>query len=414
MKIKTKLLTAVLATATAFSCALTAAAATTPTITLHGNEATPAVAADGETVTLSLKASGFNVVAGADLELTLGTGISLSVANVKISDKEIESTKYKVNDNTLRIIDVFNMTGAKQVTSLDLDITVNVGASDKIGRYDFSCTKAQLVYTEKTDNKYETVDVDVENSVNKANLVVGKKTETKDFNENKNYDDENQFLPYGVLYTIENGKKVYYIKSEEGNFTEVSKNQTITRFIKPLNNDVTTFGASKIEEKTAIQFGSYVDSIANDVTEFGTLVIAPYDVPTDNDNYSGCEKGSFDGVVEYYKNKSPETYTTTDDVLAHLVELLVNNGKDDGKFHALKYDSSKVIFLSVVKQNNYMWKNTNNTKLQYAVQYSGLNEKQIVTDYTAIGYYRVGNNAADYNFSTEIKTAQYETLGQAQ
>lgn len=409
MKIRTKLLTAVLATATALSCALTAAAATTPTITLHGNEATPAAAAEGETVTLSLKASGFNVVAGADLELTLGTGISLSVANVKISDKEIDKNKYKVNVNTLRIIDVFNMTGAKPVASLDLDITVNVGASDKIGRYDFSCTKAQLVYTEKTDNKYETVDVDVENSVNKANLVVGKKTEKLNFDTTKNYDDETKFLPYGIL---KNGDD-YVQKAEDGSF-EVTGEQEVTRFIKPENNDVTTFGASKIVETNAIQFGSYVDSIANDVTKFGTLVIAPYDVPTDNDDYSGCEKGSFDGVVEYYKNKSPETYTTTDDVLAHLVELLVNKGKDDGKFHALKYDRSKVIFLSVVKQNNYMWKNTNNTKLQYAVQYSGLNEKQIVTDYTAIGYYRVGNNAADYNFSTEIKTAQYETLGQAQ
>lgn len=403
MKIKTKLLTAVLATATAFSCALTAAAATTPTITLRGNEATPAVAADGETVTLSLKASGFNVVAGADLELTLGTGISLRVANVKISNEEIDNNKYKVNGNTLRIIDVFNMTGAKQFTSLDLDITVNVGASDNIGRYDFSCTKAQLVYT---DNKSKAIDV----AVDSAKLVVGKKTETVTFNtENKNFDTTTSFLPYGILKSGDE----YVVKNADGSFN-VNGEQIITRFITPIDGAVTTFGASKIEEKTAIQFGSYVDSIANDATEFGTLVIAPYDVPTDNDNYSGCEKGSFDGVVEYYKNKSPETYTTTDDVLAHLVELLVNKGKNDGKFHALKYDRSKVIFLSVVKQKNYMWKNTNNTKLQYAVQYSGLNEKQIVTDYTAIGYYRVGNNAADYNFSTEIKTAQYETLGQAQ
>lgn len=403
MKIKTKLLTAVLATATAFSCALTAAAATTPTITLRGNEATPAAAAEGETVTLSLKASGFDDVVGADLELTLGTGISLRVANVKISGETIANNKYNVNGNTLRIIDVFNMTGAEQVTSLDLDITVRVGADDNIGRYDFSCTKAQLVYT---DNKSKAIDVVVDS----AKLVVGKKTETVTFNtENKNFDTTTSFLPYGILKSGDE----YVVKNADGSFN-VSGEQIITRFITPIDGAVTTFGASKIEEKTAIQFGSYVDSIANDVTEFGTLVIAPYDVPTDNDNYSGCEKGSFDGVVEYYKNKSPETYTTTDDVLAHLVELLVNNGKDDGKFHALKYDSSKVIFLSVVKQNNYMWKNTNNTKLQYAVQYSGLNAKQIVTDYTAIGYYRVGNNAADYNFSTEIKTAQYETLGQAQ
>ena len=86
MKIRTKLLTAVLATATALSCALTASALTAaPALNLQGNETAPAkVGADGKaTATLTLKASDFSTdVKGAKIVLTLDNNLKLTSAKV--------------------------------------------------------------------------------------------------------------------------------------------------------------------------------------------------------------------------------------------------------------------------------------------------------------------------------------------
>lgn len=398
MKIKTKLLTAVLATATAFSCALTAAAATTPTITLHGNEATPAVAADGETVTLSLKASGFNVVAGADLELTLGTGISLRVANVKISGETIDNNKYKVSGNTLRIIDVFNMTGAKQVTSLDLDITVNVGASDKIGRYDFSCTKAQLVYT---DNKSKAIDV----AVDSAKLVVGKKTETVTFGaENQNFDTSDSFLPYGIL---KSGDK-YVVKNADGSFN-VSGEQKITRFITPIDGAVTTFGASKSVfsgDESSIQFGSYINKIGTENNSFGTLLIVSR--PLSGTIAGSYSQGTYENAVKYFDGNEQGLFAN---IIAKFNEK-ATEGKNwfDGKLHPYSYNRTEVVYAAVVSQKTYMWRDsdTDYSKLQYAVRCTGLNDDvKKAYEYTAVGYSLKGDT---YTFSTEVKSASYNSI----
>lgn len=405
MKTRTKLLTAVLSTVTALSCALTAAAAgTTPTITLQGNETKPAAAED-TTVTLSLKATDFGSVAGADLKLTLNGDISLDSTNVTITNNAngqtwtlVKDSNYTVSGNTLKIVDVFNMTDAPDVTALDLSVALQFNGEVNIGRYAFT-DNVTLV-----DENEETI---TPAGVTMGKLVIGKKTETVTGTGSKTYDDTTKFLPYGVI-TDDNGK--YLEKDKEGKF-DFTGEKSITRFIKPEGKDVTTFGASKITDTKAIQFGSYVDSVADGAT-FGTLVIAPYGLP-DGENYTGCVKGSYDDVIDYYKTKDSSTYDTTDKVLAHLVELLINNKKDDGKFYSLKYNGNKIIFLSIVKQNNYMWKDaeTNNTKLQYAVRYKGLNDEQQATDYTAVGYYCVNNT---YDFSTEIKTANYNALGQNQ
>lgn len=125
MKTKTKLLAALLSTVTAFSCALTAAAA--PAITLQGNETTPATAnASGEaTATLTLKATQFENVGGADLTLTLQDGITLASATVEDVANDAskwaleEDVNYRVSGNTVKMVDVFNIGDAPIKSSLE-------------------------------------------------------------------------------------------------------------------------------------------------------------------------------------------------------------------------------------------------------------------------------------------------------
>lgn len=402
MKTRTKLLTAVLSTVTALSCALTAAAAgTTPTITLQGNETKPAAAEDS-TVTLSLKATEFSSVAGADLKLTLNGDISLDSVNVTITNNatnqnwELEKdSNYTVSGNTLKIVDVFNMTNAPQVTALDLSVALKFDGDVNIGRYAFT-------YDVTLVNDNEQIITPA--GVTMGKLVIGKKSGTAETG-TKKYDDNTKFLPYGVP-TDSNGK--YIDKNESGEFN-FAGGESITCFIKPEGNDVTTFGASKIVDTNAIQFGSYVESVAAGAY-FGTLVIVSYDLPTEitsQEKYKDATPGTLDDVLKYYKEQ--KGYKSNDEVFARLAQLL--SSKKDGKFHPISYNNnSKIIYVSIVEQKNYMWRTFEGEtlkQLQYAVRYKGLDDTQKSKEYTAVGYTLSGS---EYNFSTELKTASFNGI----
>ena len=85
MKIRTKFLAAVLATATAFSCALSASAFTNPQITLD-NTTMPALLKGGTAnATLTLKSSDFADVAGAKIVVKF-SGVNLLDAKISGAD----------------------------------------------------------------------------------------------------------------------------------------------------------------------------------------------------------------------------------------------------------------------------------------------------------------------------------------
>ena len=238
MKTRTKLLTAVLSTVTALSCALTAAAAgTTPTITLQGNETKPAaVSAANETAELTLSVSNFRDVAGADLEITLMNGnavpTGITVSGVTANGISLtENSNYVLNGNKLKIVDVFNMDNTT-TDNFTIGITFTLTSDANIGRYDFSTSKIRFVDKDENDIINGTAS---ELNATLGKLVVGKKTETVTGEGLKSYDDTMQFLPYGVL-TDSNGKYLDKDVDAKFNFTDEKE---IRRYIKPLNNDVT-------------------------------------------------------------------------------------------------------------------------------------------------------------------------------
>lgn len=394
MKTRTKLLTAVLSTVTALSCALTAAAA--PAITLQGNEAKPADGTKSGTADLRLQATGFAEVAGADLEFTLPSGVTLTGVTIKSNDtgakwtpsNEGNNQNYTLkNGNTVKIVDIFSM-GDTTVDTLDLTVTISFNAAE-IGNYTFD-KNVRLVKADESD--IEGI------KITTGSFVIGKKAETATGSESAQlFDDENSFVPYGIL----KDDKGYIQKDENGAFT-FTKTQSITRFKLPVGNAVTTFGASydpNFEGSETVQFGSYIHSIAAEAKSFGTVLIYSKDLP---DALAAYQRGSYEGAVE--------SFGSADKLFKDIITKFDTNKKIDSKFHPYAYGGNYVIYACVVKQKNYMWRHYTDAtratldKLQYAVRCKTSN---LDRDFTAVGYIE---NTDGYSFSTEIKTESYNSL----
>lgn len=390
MKTRTKLLTAVLSTVTALSCALTAAAA--PAITLQGNEAKPAAAEDGS-VKLTLSATDFKSVAGADFEITLD-GITLTGITVTnpggTTWNPVLNENYTLKNNKLKIVDIFNM-GTEDNPSLDLSVEFKFDDAN-IGSYEF--TKNIRLVNENEQ--------DITHSVTLGKLVIGKKAENVAGNGSaKLFDDENSFVPYGIL---KDDKGVYIQKDENGAFT-FTDNKSITRFKLPVGNAVTTFGASydaDFEGSKTVQFGSYIHSIAAEANSFGTVLIYSKDL---TGAVAGYKKGSYDGAVKYFG--------TADALFNDIIATFKGKNRIDSKFHPYAYGGNgntndSVIYACVVEQKNYMWRHYTDAtldRLQYAVR---CKTSTLDRDFTAVGY--IKNTNGTYSFSTEIKTASYDSL----
>ena len=83
----------------------------------------------------------------------------------------------------------------------------------------------------------------------------------------------------------------------------------------------------------------------------------------------------------------------------------------DGAAVKLNNGGESVVVINVPRKT-YMWKNSANTELQYAVRVTNVvgNAYESV-NFTAIGYVTKGGNV---EFSNEIKTANYAELISAQ
>lgn len=399
MKTRTKLLTAVLSTVTALSCALTAAALTNvPTITLQGNETTPATLENNKAeVTLTLKATDFSDVAGAKLRLTLPSGITLKNATVTDVDNTWTLTKgenYTFTNNTVTFVDVFNMTGATTKSALNLNLAFTV-EDTTIGKYTINVSGDFADASEDLKR--------LEDGTVQGVIVIGKERNTYTAENiesiNSSVDVKEEFIPYGGAYTDNgDGSYTYYEKGIDGKIVFPSATSVTVLKCKLPSDEigVTTFGASKSTfddgyKYNTIQFGSYAKF--NGEKTYGTLLVI----------------GDFDDMVNYYLTNKSSTYKSADDVVARLMKLLDDNHIDNAKYVKFNYNKAagKYVHVAKVVRNTYMWRNNeveaNATALQYAIRVYDIPAENTNVKYTAIAY-SVGSDAK-YKFSTEIKTA---------
>lgn len=398
MKTRTKLLTAVLSTVTALSCALTAAAAgTTPTITLQGNETAPISLENGTAsqAILVLKATDFSTVAGADITLTLPESGKVKLTEAEVADSlknwtltENENYKIDLTKGIIKFVDVFNV-NSNDIDSLELKLTFTV-SDGTIGSHKIGIT-ADLATDE---NKLLG---DGEKTVTEGYIVIGKKTTpytVEDIaNINSSVDVETEFIPYGGAYTYADGKYIYYAKDQNTgaiDFTGATGNITVLKCKLPAaGKTVTSFGASEkiavpeadakyeYEKYNGIQFGAY----ATDKTlDYGTLVIM----------------GDYNAFKEY-------TGQTDEALLAQIMQRYDARVEDktiaEGDGYTFRYGTSNpksTITVKKVKRTTFMWQSE--SAIQYAVRlYKLTNGKS----YTTVAYSVTGST---YSFSTEIQT----------
>lgn len=384
MKIRTKLLTAVLATATALSCALTASALTAaPALNLQGNETAPAkVGADGKaTATLTLKASDFSTdVKGAKIVLTLANGLTLTSAKVTDTAKEwnVNNENCNVSERTVTLVDVFNMTDAPTKTGLELvlEFTVNnpnLGSYEVTVSGDFADGEATQVYTSNATGNLV---------INRAEASAANITELNTMVTGKDY-----FIPYGGASI--GGKSL--TKNGYGTFDLGELGQGEINVLKcklpAQGKDVTTFAISPhMYNATSIQFGSYAPNTNS--LKYGTFVIIG--------DYQAFKAAKFSGK-------------TDTDVLKRFGELYQANiagQNDENKYMKLKYTAEDYILVGRKSQTKYMWQGNDN-QLQYALRMTKISDADKDKTFTAVGY-SLDNNT--YNFSAEMQSTTLRKL----
>lgn len=373
MKIRTRILTAVLATATAFSCALTASAA--PTIKLD-NSTMPAMAKEGvATATLTLKSSDFSDVTGAKIKITLPEGITLDSAEIT-DDTWTKDQDYKVSGNTVTLVNVFNL-GEGTATDLSLNLKVTVSKA-KIDDYAITVS-----------GEYADTDV-VKHYITEAEsgkLVISKAekafTVAEATNEITSLDDTQYFIPYGgVYYTDDNGKYQYCDKTglKEFNLPATGEVSVLKCKLPADGEDVTTFGLSEkkadpngkynYDKKNGLQFGTYAK--IEGTKSYGTLLI----------------------MGDYNAFKTAIGAASDDAALQAIVAKYDTACVSDGAAVTFNKDGKKIT-VKKVAQTRKMW--SNDVYLQYAIRLIGLTNGQT---YTAAGY----SYGTDYNFSAEVQS----------
>lgn len=387
MKIRTKILTAVLAVATAFSCALTASAwdkATTAPVVEFGNSAMPGIKkGNTATATLTLKSSDFAEVTGAKLTVKLPDGMTLVDASVTGNGSWVEGTDYKVvtgDAGTITLVNVFNVGDAEKNLSVYIELKASgtlVGNITVSG--EFADTNVDKVYTY---DGFATSTLILSRSEESYTTAEDAGTAIAD-------PGDGYFVPVGGVYTVDdNGEYTYYSKADGEDTFGLDGASDITVLKCPLpatEEDVTTFGytikdgnqnsSKEYERYNGIQFGAYTNKKVG--KEFGTLIIM--------------------GDYTAFKNCYPDE--TDEDLLQRIVGRYDTRVSDDkielGAPLTLKKGDHSIT-VKKVNRTAHMWEDENN--LQYAVRLYKLVKDR---SYTGVAY---SYSNSGYNFSKEIQT----------
>lgn len=329
-----------------------------PTITVFGNEATPAK--PNESVILNIRLSDFGSVAGMDIALN---GENSTFENITSSDIElVKDSNYTLTNNKIHIVEL------NDKKNVNLKVTVKAAAT------------ADLTVDAKLAKDGTSLVENVE--INKGKIVVGTASEKVKDAEAELVAENGYFIPYGSVYN--DGSKDFIKKDGNGKFTGVSTNTNYQKFAIP--SDITTFGVSSMftasDNSTNRQFGTYANNY-NGNEEYGTMLIL----------------GDFNAAADYVREKSG---MSVGELLKKISDTFDNNGiaKDGKKYLPVSYmknGAKEQLKVIKVAQTKYLWKNTEENACEYALRVINIENSET---YTAVGYH-------GSNLSTEIKTEIY-------
>ena len=340
---------------------------TKPTITVFGNESSPAK--PGETVELNVRLSNFNTIKGMDLILTLdGTAVAVNDVIGKIGTTDlIKGNNYTTNGGTIHIVE---LNAGNEVVNFKVNATVNTSAA--AGKYEVTLTKSELA-TSGTDM------IKDENSINSnlGKVVVGTTSSTAPETGNKTA-AAGYFIPFGSVYKNDE----YVSKNSDGSF-DIEADTTYQQFKLPDSaKNLTTFGGSKpLKADNAVQFGTYAQEISG--KSFGTLII----------------KGDWKTFLNYYVT---EKGYSADELLSKIYTGYTNAMKNAAQnITNVSFTTANGTKINVfnVPQTKYMWENEGKTIREFAARMTGISSETI---YSGVGYSYT--DSASPVFSTEINT----------
>lgn len=330
---------------------------TKPTITVFGNESSPAK--PGESVVVNVRLSDFSTVAGMDISLN---GTDSAFEKIESSDIKLEKdSNYKLTDNKIHIVEL----NEKDV--INLKVTVKASATANL------TVNAELA----KDGK----DLIKDFTIKDGKVVVGTTSATVEEGKTKLAAETGYFIPFGSVYD-NNG---FIDKDGNGKFT-VSAGTTYQQFAIP--DDITTFGVSDMfkasNNKNNLQFGTYANNYNN--SNYGTMLIL----------------GDFNTAADYVREKSGWSVEKLLSTVSNAFDE--NNIKTDGSEYlpvVCKDSNGNKVELKVIKvlQTKYLWKNTDESACEYALRVINVKDSET---YTAVGYH-------GSVLSTEIKTEKYTT-----
>lgn len=341
-----------------------------PTITVFGNESSPAK--PDSTVELNVRLSNFNTIKGMDLELTLDNAdkVKLTNATGKIGGNDlVKGTNYTVSDGKIHIVEL----NADNET-INFKVTASVDKAATAGEYKVNVSKSDLAL----DGSSLATDKD---SVG-GNIVVGTTSATVKDSTTELVAEDGCFIPFGSVYDANN---TFVKKDGNGKFT-VSAGTTYQQFAIPY--DITTFGVSDkftaSNNKNNLQFGTYANNYNN--SNYGTMLIL----------------GDFNTAANYVREKSGCSVKKLLSTVSNAFDE--NNIKTDGSEYlpvVCKDSNGNKVELKVIKvlQTKYLWKNTDESACEYALRVINVKDSET---YTAVGYH-------GSVLSTEIKTEKYTT-----
>lgn len=341
---------------------------TKPTITVFGNESSPAK--PEETVELNVRLSDFSTIKGMDLILTLdGTAVAVNDVSGKIGETALEKdSNYTIKDGKIHIVE---LNAGNEVVNFKVNATVNKGAA--AGNYAITLTKSELA----TSGTNMIKDENFINS-NLGKVVVGTTSSTAPETGNKTA-DAGYFIPFGSVYK----DNKYVNKKADGSF-DIEAHTTYQQFKLPdANKGLTTFGGSKPLDasENAVQFGTYAQEISRKT--FGTLII----------------KGDWKTFLDYYVTKKGYS---ADELLNKIYTGYTNAMKNAAQnITNVSFTTANGTKINVfnVPQTKYMWENEGKTIREFAARMTGISSETI---YSGVGYSYT--DSASPVFSTEINT----------
>lgn len=340
---------------------------TKPTITVFGNESSPAK--PGETVELNVRLSDFSTIKGMDLILTLdGTAVAVNDVSGKIGTTDlVKDTNYTTNGGTIHIVE---LNAGNKVVNFKVNATVNTSAA--AGKYEVTLTKSELA-TSGTDM------IKDENSINSnlGKVVVGTTSSTATETGNKTA-DAGYFIPFGSVYKNDE----YVSKNSDGSF-DIEADTTYQQFKLPDSaKNLTTFGGSKpLKADNAVQFGTYAQKISG--KSFGTLII----------------KGDWKTFLNYYvTEKGYSANGLLSKIYTGYTNAMKNAAQNITNVSFTTANGTKINVFNV-PQTKYMWENEGKTIREFAARMTGISSETI---YSGVGYSYT--DSASPVFSTEINT----------